>query len=504
MDWTELADTLPAQQGLPARATRIARLGMVRDGAQYAGLTAPFSAERSPAGEYVPITRRRPSVRSGLCRSLVEDSATLVFGEDHFPHVAAADEATQSALAALVRDLSLPLTMLEAATIGSVGSVVLLLHLIDRRAVVSVLETVTLTPEFEPARPALLRRLVQRYQVKGADLQACGYALPPGSQRQTFWFQRVWDQEDETWYQPQRLTDAANGLPMQVDEERSVRHGMGFVPAVWVRNLPGGSGPDGACSFEAAIDTVCEIDYLLSQGGRALKYASDPTLVIKSGAAGDDAPARTGGAATALELPPEGDAKLLEINGGAAGAVLEHVRYLRGLAQEAMHGNRADADRVTAAQSGRAQELMHQSLTWLAGRMRQSYGETGLLTLLRMICRASGMIEGGLLIGDDETGVGLRPDGLELRWPAYFRPTNTDLLQSAQALVTAVDGGIASQETAVTAYAALTDVDDAAEELARVRAEAEAKAALAEQQADAAAVRAAAAAGTKETRVITG
>ncbi|XQZ98835.1 hypothetical protein ACOZ4Y_02580 [Komagataeibacter rhaeticus] len=102
---------------------------------------------------------------------------------------------------------------------------------------------------------------------------------------------------------------------------------------------------DGPCTFERAIDTVIECDYLLSQSGRGLKYSSDPKLVIKAGQA-DPAGAEgdggtTGGSASALILPMDGDAKMLEINGDASGAMLAQYKELRAIVMEQIHGNRA-------------------------------------------------------------------------------------------------------------------------------------------------------------------
>ena len=88
-------------------------------------------------------------------------------------------------------------------------------------------------------------------------------------------------------------------------------------------------------------------------------------------------------------MSEKGDAKLLEIGGTASAAVIEYVRTLREFALESVHGNRASADRLTAAQSGRALELMNQGLIWLADNLRVSYGEGALLELARMILRAS-------------------------------------------------------------------------------------------------------------------
>ena len=86
----------------------------------------------------------------------------------------------------------------------------------------------------------------------------------------------------------------------------------------------------------------------------------------------------------------KGDARLLEIGGTAAGAVLDYVRMLRELALEGVHGNRADASRLGAPASGRALELMNQGLIWLADNLRVSYGEGGVLPLCRMVLRAAG------------------------------------------------------------------------------------------------------------------
>ena len=43
--------------------------------------------------------------------------------------------------------------------------------------------------------------------------------------------------------------------PAVEDAARTVRHGLGFVPIVWIRNLPGGDEIDGACTFRPAIVT---------------------------------------------------------------------------------------------------------------------------------------------------------------------------------------------------------------------------------------------------------
>ena len=457
MDWLALQARMPRDADMPARSFRLGALEAVLDGRQYDLLPHAFSRERSEAGEYVPLDERRPSVRTGLCRVVVEDSVSLLFSEGHWPALQAKEQRTGIALADLVRETHLNATMLDAATRGSIGSVAVLLRAVERRPFFEVLPTRFLTPQWSRKDPGLLLAVTERYKVAAADLRGLGYEVGPATGQ--MWFQRQWDDAAETWYFPRPVGSLE---PLRIDHERTVVHGLGFVPIVWMRNISAGGGfdpegMDGACTFSAAIDTVIEADYLLSQAGRGLKYGSDPTLVLKdpNAALGPvSGVVRSGGAASALTLPPEGDAKLLEINGNAAAAVLAHVQELRAIALEAMHGNRAHGDRLGGSQSGRAIELMCQGLIWLADRLRISYGECGLLSLMRMVCAASAKLHGGLRIGGQDYA-DLDPAGLSLIWPSWF-PANFADKQAQAATVTAlVDSGVISRGTAFDIIAPL-------------------------------------------------
>ena len=232
---------------------------------------------------------------------------------------------------------------------------------------------------------------------------------------------------------------------------------------VWVRNLPGGELPDGACTFRAAVETGIEIDYQLSQAGRGLKYSSDPTLLIKepAGLEGD----LVRGAGNALVVSEKGDARLLEIGGTAAAAVLEYVRVLRELALEGVHGNRADASRLTAPASGRALEMMNQGLVWLADQLRVSYGEA-FLSVCRMILRAGRVYP--LVVGGQAVGALDAEAELRLAWPAWYPVTSEDRARDASTLVALVEAGQLSRETARRLLAADWGIVDVAGEQARV------------------------------------
>ena len=483
MDWMTLSAGMASDRDMPPRCARVSALNRVLDGTLYDHLAHAFSEEKQPGQGYIRLQQRRPSARSNLCRTVVDDTVSLLFGEGHFPPVMAKDKATVDAVAAIVKAIHLSDTMAEAAVRGSVGSVAILVRVLGGKPYVSSMTTENLTPIWNPRAPDRLLRVVERYKVTGAVLAAQGYARV--EERRDYWFQRTWDESSETWYLPTPVLVLRNEKPAapKVDKERSVTHGLGRVPIVWATNLPGGDTTDGACTFEAAISTVIELDYLMSQAGRALRIAGDPLLLLKTEPSVDeDGKPRDiiGGASDMLVVPPHGDAKLLEINGDSARASLEHCRMLRHMALEAAHGNRADADKLTAAQSGRALEMMNQGLVWVADKLRVSYGERALLDVLRILIEASNHLTGGLVV-DGVTYRSLSAEGLALSWPDFYPPTPQERLSDAQTLAALRNAGLVSRRTAVRSIAPEYDIEDVDAELVSIAAdetEADARAAL--------------------------
>ncbi len=434
-----ICDLIPSDPDMAPRARRLDLMRRVLDGTLYDALPYEFHDERSPSGEYVPLRRRRPSVRYALARVVVEDSVALLFSEGHFPGIASPDAEVRSALAAVARDCRLNQIMTEAALRGSVGSACILLRILGGRPFLDVLDAAWLTPVWGAETPDVLSEVTERYKVPGRDLLAAGFDVPDPAG--TYWFQRRWDAHEETWFVPQPVGLDA---PMRPDAGRSIRHGLGFVPLVWIRNLPGGAAPDGACTFRSAVETSIEIDYQLSQAGRGLKYSSDPTLLIKEPVGLEGELLR--GAGNALVVSEKGDARLLEIGGTAAQAVLEYVRTLRDLALEGVHGNRSDPSRLGAAQSGRALELMNQGLIWLADNLRVSYGEGGLLQLLRMVLRAAQVYP---LQAGGQALPALDPAAaLSLVWPSWYPATSGDRAQDAATVLSLVQAGLLGRAAA--------------------------------------------------------
>ena len=461
---------VPRDTAYPDRTRTLDILNRVLNGTFYNVLPYSFNEERGAGGEYIPLRNRRPSVRYPLCRLVVEDSVSLLFSEGHFPAIDCQDAAVRDALAGLVKEARLNLVMTEAAIRGSIGSATILMRVLRGRVFFNYLDTQYLTPIWDPEAPDDLLSVTERYKVPGGTLAANGYDI--GDLDQEYWFSRSWDTDTETWFIP--TPTVSTQLP-ELDLARTVRHGLGFVPIVWIRNLPGfsvtGDPNDGACTFRAAIETQIEIDYQLSQAGRGLKYSSDPTLLIKEPATSDSEIIK--GAGNALIVSEKGDARLLEIGGTASAAVIEYVRMLRELALESVHGNRASPDRLTAAQSGRALEMLNQGLLWLADSLRVTYGEGALLSLMRMVVRASQKY--ALVIGGERIAPLDASASLSLRWPDWYPASSEDRQRDAQTLSTLAAAGHISRETAVKTLAPTYDIEDIPGELHRIESDSNSK-----------------------------
>lgn len=454
----------------PPRQHELMVRSAVLNGQLYADLPYPFHQEREDGtGKYIPLRQRRPSVRYNLCRIVVDDSVSLLFGDGHFPAIECKDEAVRDALAAIVTDTKLSAVMVEAATVGAAGSVAIVMRVLRGRLFWAVMGTQFLTPTWDSEAPDTLSLVREQYKVKGQVLKDAGYEIAEQDLSVNFWFRRDFDTSAETWHMPVKVgSEEAKAADWPVDTKNTTQHNLGFVPIAWVRNLPGGDAVDGACTFpDEAVDTMIELDYQLSQAGRALKYQGDPTLMLKEPAV-DNNGALVRSAGNAVVVGHDGDAKMLEISGSASAAVIEYVRACRELALENAHGNRSNADKLSAAQSGRAMELMNQSLIWLADKLRTSYGEA-LMRLLTMVQMARAKLElknSKLQAIPDLAGA----SDFSLRWPHWYAPTYADKQVEVTTLVEATGGRqLLSQETAVKAIAGSYDVADPQDEMRQIK-----------------------------------
>lgn len=469
---------------LSERSKMIELFTRVYEGEIYNHLKYFFFQERDFSNTYIPLHKRQPSVKTNFCKKVVDDSVSLLFGTDHFPAIVHKDGDQRQKLEDIIKHYKLQDLMILAATIGCVGSVCIFVRVFEGVLNFEARTTKYLTATFSKKCPCRLQKLTEKYKVKGSILIQSGYKpqlikKPNG----IYWFEREWDEINENYYLPYLVND--KDAKRKIDKDRSTQHGIGRVPAIWFKNLPNvkPDSIDGACTFPVSvIDSQMEFDYQMSQLGRALKYSGDPLLVLKlendmetmannaqSDGNGNKRIIRS--ASNALVISPEDEAKLLEISGEGSKAVLEYTRALREYMLECLSGNRSNADKVNAAQSGKAMQAMNQALIWLADKLRVSYGESGFIELLKLIIDISNMPGKGIDIGNGYVQNLDKNEKISLRWPDWYPETPDDKVQSANALKTLSDGGFISTDTGTKVIADNYQIVDIKQERKLIEAE---------------------------------
>lgn len=479
----------------PMRSFIISLYRRVLDGSYYDILPESYAARSASSVNVLEpnkytfqtsgMSQRRPSVRSALCSIVVDQACSYLFDEGHFPRVTSDDKELEQLLNDLIDESYLQDAMMRVARDGSVGSGALLVKLINGSFYYESLLTEYCTPYFSPDNPQCLIGLCEQYKVDGESLISKGYSNV--DKDETYWFRREFTEDVEIVYKPLLASTRAistnvdwitmtyksfqdgvnhynqNGKKIEkpeqtdtfeIDMERSFEHNLGFVPIVWVKNLPGniygvqGDAIDGACTFAKAIDTNTELDYQLSQCGRGLKYSAEPILFIKDpsyGTTGTIDKAKGG----VIVGDENSDAKMVEINGEGCHAVIEFSDRLREIALENIHGNRSSSKKTSFATSGKSMEKFDYPLILLASRMRTSYGDKMLKMVLRMIARMSHMqdvVIGGKIIDknfDCEATI-------KLIWPQWFPASPHDLQIKTNTVIAAKESGLISEKTAVS------------------------------------------------------
>lgn len=461
----------------PAYAPRTFDLQMFRrvlDGTLYDCLPYAFSQNsfmytgEGGTQEEMPISisQRRPSVRCSLAKIVVDDAVSLLFGEENFPEILTDSQDTNNIIQSILSSTNLVKQMISSARDGSVGSACLFMKIINGKLYFENVLTEYLIPFYNYSDISQLVKIKQKYKVMGYELPFMGYDEKTIKVSQIYWIVREWTTTQEIVYKPFLTTGKQELI---VDEERTITHNLGFVPAVWMKNLGDSNNGtiDGRCTFKDAIDTIITLDYIMSQGGRGLNYSLEPLLVIKDQAFSQNGEIVMGGG-NILRLSEKGGAEHAEISGDATKAVIDYCDSLRKIILENIHGNRADPDKVSFAQSGKAMEILHLPLIWLASQMRISYGEDGLKKIINMVIDANKMYE--LIVDDEAIPAGaLTCEGLQLKWSPWFPETTDDKQKTATTVRILKDANIISSKTATETVADQYNILDIEEELREIK-----------------------------------
>lgn len=456
----------------PARNFILSIYRKIYEGDFYEILPNPFNQVNKPRGwigegwatgvnyERVPMSERRPSVKSGLAHIVVDKSVSFLFDENHFPRIIVNEEETNQTLNKIVKESNLNCAMIEAATSGCVGSVAFVVKLLKGRFFYEILNSEFLTPRFDPESPNDLIKLTEKYKITAIDAANLGYKINKDDNNKEFWFMREFDKDGEYFYEPWLVSDES--AKPKIDNKRSMIHNLGIMCAVWIKNLPGGTGPDGECTFKKAIDDIIQLDYQLSQAGRGLIYSSEPILYIKNPDVFLQGEVSLG-EGQVLVGSENGDAKMVEINGDACRASLDYCKNIRDLALESMHSDRTNPEKLSGAQSGKALEILHQSIILLASRLRLTYGEFGLKKIITIILKLMQSVE--VISGNEKVKINpIKNLELNLVWPQWFSKTSDDKYKEAETLSKLSASQIITKKTATEVVSDDYGIEDAIKE----------------------------------------
>jgi len=405
---------------------------LLLDGKFYDKLPHHFYEEEDRQGRAIPLMTRRPSVQYRLPRYVARWAARKLFAGRHAPKIRAKDDAAALTARSIASAANLWSKMFDAAYRGSVGSVAVTFRIDGDKCGLKVWRSVLCSPAFDDFGELVNLRV--HYVTSGAVLVAAG--IPVDDPNQEYWFIRDYGQEQEITYAPPRKVDwnplkGVDGLAPALE----TKHGLGFVPGIWIANPGASAGPDGPALWEDAIPNTIEIDYLLSQAARGARYNCAPQLVTTGQILNLGENTLVRGPQTYLAFDAarkdqqgnvlgEGGAKLLEMDGGGMKAALEAADRLKHLALEQIGAIQKEPSELPAPLSGRAMEFLDEDAHDVVMQWRTTYGDGGALQLLRKILTAM--------------DAKIDPKSIWLQWPRIYQPTPDDMVKIVTALGMAI------------------------------------------------------------------
>lgn len=408
----------------------------------------------SDAGEGVPLARRRPTTPFHVARVVVETFTDLLFDEDRAPKIIIKKSKEDQDW---YRSLVEVTNWWERWTVcrdygGGSGSAAIAFHFDSGTPKIEVIDARHATPSFKNSKnhESLEKITIQYvYEVDEIVVKQAPGGKPFRTTETVYrWYRRVIDATSDVVYSNPEYE--ADKVP-DFTEAKRIDHGLGFVPAVWIDNLPGVDDIDGYPDFYGATQLFDTIDLLLSQCTKGGAYNVDPTLHI-----GTDREVKDikGGSFNAVQTEAAGKLSLVEFDGEGIKVVLSQVEQLRQYALlicrcvlDRPQAN--DRDRVTATEIQKAEMSMFAR----ANRLRRRWGRA-IKRLLILIGRAARHYNGKnfTVIEDGIAKVYqyaiVMPDGvaaapstenpvIELRWGRYIHISPADLKALIEALAAA-------------------------------------------------------------------
>ena len=427
------------------------------------------------AGATFPLKFRRPNVTYSLAKVIVDRFTGLLFSERRHPSFRVeGDPQTEDFVMALAEASRLWQTAILARTMGgAMGTVAVGFQFVNGKPVVEVHDPRWCTPSFLDITSLELDSLEIRY-MKPEDVRDPQTGIWG---TENIWYRRVITTTQDIVYLPEPVGDGMEPF-WEIDTDRSVMHNFGFVPVVWIQNLPVLDDVDGDPDCHGTYDTIAAIDALLSQSNRGIIANCDPTPVLSDDG---DISTLSHGSDNAIKVTKGGDFKFAEMAGTGPKASREFAAELRSYVLEVAQ---CVLDQTsTTARTATEIERTYSSMLSKADVFREQYGQRGFLPLMEKMVLAvraiakpkldaasQKLVRQQVMLparyeksdkGIKEIARQIGPGGvLKLQWGPYFAPTLDDAKAATMAAVSAVAGEVIDAEHAVKFCAPYFNVED--------------------------------------------
>ena len=450
----------------------------------------------------IPFGQRRPSCHTTVAGHIVDTYTALLLGEGRQPAIrVVGDEASTDMVGALMQHCGAWSALGEARKVGGAeGATAVLPEIVDGVLALRTLRPENLYVEWTNQTHWIPRLVIEQKKItiEGID-ERTGQIVT-----YEVWRSRAWD-ETYSYAYTDKLIESDGGPDDEKDEKQPDNrielseppkpHGAGRCPVIWIQNTQDSDNPVGEADCEPVFEMIDQLDRSQSMLVRGSRANTDPTLMIK------DTPMmlrrwpnRAKGYGAKIEVSPQGDAKLLEIQGESISTGWETVQHLLRQIERRTGVIQPDPENSGAFQSGVALQILWQTQHSRAAERRTPLG-VGIKQLVRVVLallRTWGLKPIGaygegvevpprVVRTEDDAGVErteyadheLGEGGaIVLDWPGFHQATPQDLQTTAQGLSVATAGGFLSKESATAHMVKVMQTDtDCAEEAARIEAE---------------------------------
>jgi hypothetical protein len=507
-------------------------------GTQYEGLPDFWTGLIGDSGTPAPLRERAPCIVYPLPKAAVNQATRFTFGEGRFPTLKVQPVDAEDAIAPALALSDKEAALLHAAIVGLVEQArlrsamrtllrrglscctgVAVISLRGGRFELDLPHPKNCIPTFAPGSCSELAALTVCYRFD---------KLVPDEKTgeikyKSHWYRRDITATEYVVFEDALIDPAKRDIPIAWtrDDAVTVKHNLGFCPAVWIPNLRENDGdPDGSSLYEGLEDEFDALNFALSQRHRGINYWGVPqpwealgdVSLAPAGAARVAAPVNDSGGARGYSRASGGsdggaratapdhmwtyrDAKaqvgLLETTGKAFDAASKHVLDIRARILEAIDVVLLDPSTIAGKGdiSAKALSYLYAPLLGLVDELRECWWTHGLQPIIGMMLRIIAKLDGqgiylpaikrvtALVRGFVIEGRWL-PPAMTPIWGNYFSPSNAEI-QMAVTTAALARGKLISKRSATRFVASdfgVEDVDEELEEIEKDNAEAQAQA----------------------------